>query len=324
MPSIPTIGMQHVNRPLTNMSVGFEQDLERFFVAAKVFPAVPVAKQSDVYYIYDRDDWHRLEAKERPLSAETAGGGYRLETDTYNAKVFGIHRDIDDRERANEDNPPLSGDRDSTRYLTEQMWLLRETLWATAFFSTGKWTGSTTATDIVPGTKWDASGSTPITDLRTQIRSVHAKTGRRPNKLTLAQDVWDAIQDNADFIARISVNTTRVVTRELLAQLLELDEVLVGGAINVTSQEGAAATVRAFVMTDAALLTHSPRAPGMRVPSAGYTFSWNGLLGPGAGTLRIKRFRMEPKASDRIEAEAAYDQKLVAADLGAFFTTVLT
>jgi hypothetical protein len=324
MPSIPTISQQHVNQPLTNMSLAFEQELERFFIAAKVFPQLNTRKQRDFYYRYNRNDWHRLEAQVRPLHSESAGGGYRLDTDNYYAEVYALHKDIDDRERANEDNPPLDGDADATRYLTEQMWLKREKEWATAFFATSLWTGSTTGGDITPGTKWDASGSTPIKDMRAQITSMHKKTGRRANTLTLAQDVWDALQDNADFIDRISVNTTRIVTKELLAQVLELDNVYVGGAIETTTAEGAATQASNFVMTDGALLTHTPRAPGRRVPAAGYTFAWTGLLGAAAGSARISRFRMEHLRSDRIEAESAYDQKQVAPDLGVYFTAVLT
>jgi hypothetical protein len=34
---------------------------------------------------------------------------------------------------------------------------------------------------------------------------------------------------------------------------------------------------------------------------------------------RIKRFRMEELAADRVEGEMAFDMKLVGADLGIFF-----
>jgi hypothetical protein len=59
------------------------------------------------------------------------------------------------------------------------------------------------------------------------------------------------------------------------------------------------------------------------VPSAGYTFSWTGLLGSGAEGGRISKFRMEHLKADRIELEQAFDLKLVAADLGYFFNTVV-
>jgi hypothetical protein len=58
-------------------------------------------------------------------------------------------------------------------------------------------------------------------------------------------------------------------------------------------------------------------------PTAGYTFSWNGLLGASAMGGRIKKFRMENLSSDRVEIEMAFDQKLVSADLGYFWDTIV-
>ena len=58
-------------------------------------------------------------------------------------------------------------------------------------------------------------------------------------------------------------------------------------------------------------------------PSAGYTFTWTGLLGTAALGTTITRMRMEPKKATRIEIEQSFDQKLVAADLGRFFATAV-
>jgi len=47
--------------------------------------------------------------------------------------------------------------------------------------------------------------------------------------------------------------------------------------------------------------------------------SWKGYLGASNDGMRVKRFRMEELASDRVEIEMAYSHKLVASDLGVFF-----
>ena len=59
-------------------------------------------------------------------------------------------------------------------------------------------------------------------------------------------------------------------------------------------------------------------------PTAGYTFAWSGLYGASAYGSRIKRFRREEINSVRIEAEAAYTQKVVGSDLGYFFSNVVS
>jgi hypothetical protein len=75
----PTQGSVHVNRPLTMISVAYMQD-QAEFIADKVFPVVPVDKQSDLYYVYTKNDWFRDEAKPRAAGTESAGGGYNLST----------------------------------------------------------------------------------------------------------------------------------------------------------------------------------------------------------------------------------------------------
>ena len=54
----PTISSVHTNRPLTNISIAWRQAATDF-VADRVFPIIPVQKQSDLYYVYDRSYWYR-------------------------------------------------------------------------------------------------------------------------------------------------------------------------------------------------------------------------------------------------------------------------
>jgi hypothetical protein len=316
----PTQSDVHVNRPLTNISIAYmnEQD----FIAGTVFPIVPVKKQSDQYFKYPKDQWFRTDAQKRGVSQESAGSGYEVETDSYLCDVQALHKDVDDQIRANADEP-INLDAEAAEFVTRQLGLRREKDWAGEYFTTGKWTGSSTGTDIVPSTKWDASGSTPITDIRTEICAMKSKTGFRPNKLVLAEDVWCKLQDNADFLNRISISRDKIVTKDLLASVLEIDEVLIAGAIENSANEGATASMD-WVMKDDALLVYAPKRPSIMHPSAGYTFSWTGYLGATQQGTRIMRFRMDHLKSDRVEGEMAYDLKLVASDLGVFFNDTLT
>lgn len=317
----PTPSDAHVNRPLTNISIAFLQDQTRF-VSDKVFPNVPVKKQSDRYFTFPKDQWFRTEAQVRPLSSESAGSGFDIDnTANYSAVVQALHKDIDDQLRANQDEP-LDLDAAGSEFVTRGLMLRREKDWASKYFTTGVWTGSTTGGDIVPGTKWDAGGSTPIKDIRTQIRSILEKTGFKANGLTIGEDVWVALQDNADFLDRISISRDKIVTKDLLARVLDIDNVWIAGGVENTADEGQTG-VFSFIFKDRALLTYAAPRPSLMHPSAGYTFSWTGYLGASPQGIRMLRFRVQEKRSDRVEGEIAYDQKLVATDLGALFNDVL-
>jgi hypothetical protein len=52
----PTISDLHVNAPLTDVSVAYMQD-QSAFIAAKVFPNVPVKMKSNLYYKYNQEDF---------------------------------------------------------------------------------------------------------------------------------------------------------------------------------------------------------------------------------------------------------------------------
>lgn len=326
--SQPTPGDLHVNRPLSNISVGFMQDADGW-VADKVFPNIPVAKQSDLYYTIDRSFWNRSEMKKRAPGTESPGIGWEVSTDPYFAHVYALHHDIEDERRANADSV-FSLDEEATSLLSTQALLLRETVWATAFFGASIWSHDIDGVAGAPGSdevkQWSDAASTPIEDIRAERTAQKLLSGMRPNTLVLGSEVVDQLFDHPDIIDRLKYGQTPGQAAQVdlsdLAALFKIPRIFVMDAIENTAAEGVA-EVNAFIGGKGALLCHVPPAPGLRVASAGYTFSWTGFTGAGNQGQRIKKFRQEAIASDRIEIEMAFDQKVVAADLGTFYATVV-
>lgn len=326
----PTPGDVHINAALTNISVAYAVQQQNF-IAGQVFPNVPVQYQSNSYWIYSREDWFRTDVQLRAPATETPGGGWRLTTSTYFADIYGIHKDVDDQTRANCD-PAINLDRDATTYVTTQLLLKRDALWASKFFTTGIWVGGTAAGDLTgvassPNSsqfvKWDVVGSTPIEDLRKQIVGVAGTTGYTPNVLVMGAEVWKSLADHAELLDRIKYTERGMIGTDLLASLLGLDKVLVAYGISNTAAEGQTGSY-SFQFGKAALLCYSPPNPGLMQPAAGYTFSWTGYLGAGGQGQRIKNFRQEAIASDRVEGEMAFDMKTISTDLGVFFTAAVS
>jgi len=319
----PTLSAVHVNTPLTNMSVAYSQKAD-LFVAHKVFPIVPVSKQSDLYFTYDKDDFRRSEAQLRAPGTESAGSGYRLDSaGNYYCSVKALHKDIDDQIRANAD-AVLNMDRDATEYITQQLMLKREKDWASAFFQTSTgWSGSTTAGNITPGTKWDVATSTPVADIQAQKDSILSKTGFMPNTLVLGSQAYSTLINSDDVVDRIKYTQRGVLGTELLGAVVGVPRVFVCHAGENTAAEGATASNSFIMNTDDALLCYAAPAPSLMSASAGYTFTWSGYTGSQDG-WRISRFRMDHLRADRVEGELAYDQKLISLDLGCYFTNVTT
>jgi len=325
----PTPGDVHVNTPLTNISIAFLQNAANF-VSSRVFPNIPVTKQSDRYYVYERGDFNRDEMAERAPATESVGGGYKLDnTPTYFANRFSFHKDIPDEVRANAD-AVLNPDREATAYVTHKALIKREKLFVQKFFQSGLWGVDYTGVSSNPSganvLQWNDANSTPIESVRAAKRSIAERTGFEPNKLVLGRAVYDALLDHPDIIDRLKYGQTaggvaNTSTNDL-ASLFKVDEILVMNAVENTAKEGAAAS-HSFIGGKNALLCHAATAPGLMTPTAGYTFSWTGLLGAGGEGNRIKSFRMEQLGADRIEIDMCFDQKLVSADLGQFFSGIV-
>lgn len=318
--SQPTPGDVHVNAPLTNISIAFLQN-RIDFIADRVFSNIPVQKQSDVYYLYDRGFFMRDEMSIRAPGTETVGSGYEVSTSPYYCPVYGFHHDIPDQRRANADSV-LNQDREAVELVTMKAMLKREIDWASSYFGTGIW-----GTDVTPSPKWDASDPTPIQDIRTGFATVQESTGFRPNTLVLGPAVFDALIDDPDIVDRIKYGQTAPgvarVDINSLANLFGLDRILVGGAVQNTAAEGIANSF-SFVTGKNALLCYVAPNPGIMTPTAGYTFSWSGLLGASDQGNRIKRFRMENIASDRVEIESAFTHQLIAAEMGYFLNACVS
>ena len=338
----PSLGDRHIDSALTNISLAFVQSAEGF-VAERTFRTVDVNHKSDVFWEYPRGEFNLNLMEERAPGAESAGAGYNVNELPYNCKVYALHTPIPDQIRSNADSA-FNLDRDAVQFLTQKSLIHREVKWATDYFASGQtpgqvWTfvgdgiaGVTTATDFTgAGTndvqQWDQATSKPIEIVRTAIRTVQQETGFRPNIMTMGRAVFDVLVDHPDIIGRIDSGQTpngpAMASKQLLAALFEVDEILVMDAIVNSAKFGLPAQ-HAFIGGKNALLCYRPSSPGLMTPAAGYTFNWTGFVGANEAGGRIKNFRVESRESDIIEIQSSFDQHKVASDLGFFFNGIVS
>ena len=317
----PNYGQLHINAPLTNVSVAFQQDANRY-IADQVFPQVPVDKQGDLYFQYLLEDWIRGQADVRAPGTESTGGGYDLTTGSYFANVFAVHKDIDDQTMQNAD-AAFNLQSDATEWVTDNLLLKRDRDFAAAYLTTGVWTGSTTGTDLTPATLWSSAGSTPIEDIAAQQYAIDSVTGKFPNTLVIGAKVLPALLNHAEILDRIKyTGAGGFTTMQILAQAFQVDRVVVARAVQNTAPKGVTANVN-YLVGKSAWLGYSEPNPGLMKASAGYIFTWTGLLGAGAYGTRIKSWYIDEIASTRVEGETAYAMKVIAPQLGAFWSAVV-
>lgn len=324
---MPKMQDAHIDRALTNISVAYLQDANAF-IADKVFPIVPVKRQSDVFYTYNKGDFMRDEAQVRGAGTESAGGDYGVEAaDPYYCRKHAFHKDITEEERVNYDEP-LNADTDATDFVSQKMLIRREMAWASKFFTAGVWgteiTGAATNPTTGQTIQWDLATSNPIKDITDAAVKMASETGYKPNTLVLSPYAFNALKNHEDILDRIKYTQKGIVTTDLLATLFEVEHVYVAWGVVNSAAKGATDSID-FIMGKNALLCYSAPRPALRKPSAGYIFAWTGLEGAGAYGNRIVRLPMDQLGlgTERIEGEIAFDVKMVCKDLGIFFKDIV-
>lgn len=322
----PTLNDVHVDAILTNISVAYMQNRDNF-IADKVFPVVPVDKKSDKYFKYTKNDWFRDEAQRRAPATESAGGGYNLSTDTYSADVWAFHKDVPDQIVANADSP-LNPLREAAEFVTHRLLLRRELQFVSDFMTAGVW-GTTisgtagTATAGTFATQWsNYNSSDPIEDIEAGKAEILSNTGMEANTLVLGYDVFRQLKNHPDLVDRIKYTSSQTITSEMIAAMFDIPRVIVSKAVKATNAEGGTEAYD-FATGKTALLCHVAPNPGIMTPSAGYTFSWTGVSGGLGQTIGVSQFRMDSIRADRVEAEIAFDNKIVGTDLGYFFNNIV-
>lgn len=321
----PTSSQVHVDAILTNISVAYLQRAENF-IADKVFPVVPVDKQSDKYFVYSKNDWLRDEARVRTDGTESVGSGYNITTDTYYADVYAIHKDIGDQTRANAD-APINVDREAAEFVTHRLLTRREIQFVNDFMTTSKWGTDVAGVAASPTTgqtiQWsDYTNSDPIEDIEEGKAKILSTTGFEANTLVLGYDVFRQLKNHPDLVDRIKYTSSQTITEDMLARMFDIERVLVSKSVKATNAEGASAAY-SFTTGKTALLAHVAPNPGILTPSAGYTFSWTGVSQGMGLTIGTSSFRLESLRATRVEAELAFDNKVVASDLGYFWNTIV-
>lgn len=316
-------GRLHVDRYLTNFSVMFVQD-NRNFIAQRAASVIPVQKQTDLYVVYERGYFWRDEAQPRPLGGRPQQVGYKLGEGNYNAREWALEAIVDDRQRANADEP-IRLDENATTLLTQKQLIKQDRIWCQSFFTPGVWThqmqGVNTAVGAGTFLNFNDAGSTPIEVIDEQKDEIAKRTGFMPNCLVLGAAVKRAMRTHPDISDRIKYTQTGIADDDILATLFEVDNVITARSVYNAADEGAADDFQFIADERAMLLMYVDPNPGLDSPTAVANFAWTGLI-PGETNAMggvMERGRDDRAHSDFFQNRMAWDLRQVAPDLAVFF-----
>jgi len=305
MPS-PTARDVHVNQPLTRISIAYRN---ADYIADQIFPIVPVDKQTDCYFVFDKQSWFRNRSGPRAPGTRAPRADYGITTASYLCVNDSLGKEIPDEVRANAD-APLKPDITATQFVTDALLLALELRVAALITACANWTGASN-----PSVQWSSDVSDPWGDIDTAVNSVVSNTGRAPNVAVMSWDVWRNLRQHPDFLDRVKYTRSggRIEATDL-ASWFGFDKVLIGRSIYDSALEGATSEM-GYVWGDDFWCGYVPPAPALEVPSSGYILTW--------GTRKVERFREEEEHQDIVTAEWYTDEIICASDAGSIFADVV-
>ena len=314
--SNPTItSVQAVDPVLTNMLIGYQQADDRF-VASRVFPPVPVDKDSGTYYIVTKKHFFRDELEERAPGTDFARIDFAVSTDTYVTLQWAADEAIPDEVRANS-QVPMDLEQIGVKLLAQRSLIRKEVAFSADFMVTGKWANE----DANSATDWDDfSAGDPVANILTAGMTISNASGVQPNTMALGLIVHNALVNHPDILDRLKyVQVAGIGAVEAaLASVFNMANYWVAKATYSDTNEAASFSASAIIDDDCLLASVDPGA-GIFGATAGKTFAW----APGGGMGSEYSYRDEGRHADVIQHKEQWDQKITATDLGYLFIDIV-
>lgn len=322
----PNVRELIVAGPLADVSIAYRN---QSYVADRVFPIIDKVSPRAKIARYLKGAWFRDEAGIRAAGGRAPRGGYTMDLLSLATKEYAFAKEVTDEDRkfsTAAGAPPLRPDQDAIEFAAGKIDLSKEVRTASLIIN-GTWSG--VAGEDAAGLWAAGAGNTFLPDVQARIETIRSNTGLKPNKLLIDFGTYNSLKRESTILDLIKYTERGVLTKEILAAILELDEILIGEAIKSTAKETKAGTdfTAANVWEKnagkgSAFLYYSPPAPGLKIPSAGYQAR---VAYEDGQARRTSTWREAAEHQDVYEVAEETDILITGADLGfLWYDTLLT
>lgn len=295
---MPLKSSLHVNQLLSNVSVAY-QNAE--YIADKLFPTIPVVKDTDLYRVYDRN-FKVPETKRAPkgvakeFSFDFSTSSYALEQHAQKDYV-GV-----DEEQQNDQG---SLQVDTTEALTDVL-LRRKELMMAALFTKTSWS---LQVSLAAANAFNANTtvSDPVPIFDTGATTVISNSGKTPNFGYMPRPEFVAVKNHISVLDRVKY-TSSEVSQAMIQALIGIGELHIPTAIQDTAAEGIAFSGSAFFANNCFIGWKPGNGGGIKTPSCGYTFQ--------SSAPRVRSWFDNERSATAIEVEMKVQPKVVASLTG--------
>lgn len=313
--SQPNIREQIVAGPLAGVSVAYRN---MDYIADRVFPIIDGADPKAKITKYQRGAWFRDEAGIRAPGTRANRGGHPIDSVSIATKEYAFAKEVTDEDRRfakAQGAPALNPDQDALEFAADKIDLKKERRVATLVTGTTWADGNSGGADAEG--LWSPAGSTNtfLTDIPVGKKAIKAAIGRVPNVLQIDFLTYLALKECDAVLDKIKYTQRGVLTKDLLAAIIEVDEVLVGSAIYSAAEETAAGddfnavdiwTVNAG--KGMGFLFYRPKKMGLKMQTAGLQVR---IAYENGGARRTSNWREKAEHQDVYEVAEETDITLI-------------
>lgn len=315
---MPRFGTLHVDVRLTNYSQKYKNQA---FVGERLFPMIPVKKESDKYIVYGLENFNLYDTL-RANGAEAAQIDWTFSDANYFAEEYSLRDIVTDRDKENADKP-LTLDVDTLELVTDGVMLRKENDAATIARDTSNYTLGNTS-PLSGTSQWsDYANSDPLDDFKTMQSEVFKISRQYTNTLVLPFQVALTLAYHPKILELVKYTdsgllqtlTGGIADGLLPKRLFGMEVVIAGSAVN-TVNPGQTPTLSDLSDVWGKDVIAAYVDPGVRLKSLSYGKTFR--------TERyVRKWREESRHGDWVEYNDIYDQKLTAAACGYLLQTVI-
>lgn len=320
----PNVKELIVSGPLAGVSAAYRN---MDYIGDRVFPIIDGVDPRAKITKYQKGAWFRDEAGIRAAGTRAPRGGFPVTSVSLSTDEYAFAKEVTDEDRRfvkSHGAPVLQPDQDAIEFASDKVDLKKERLVAAAV------TGTTWLDGVSGGADaeglWSPAGSTNtfLADITTAKKAIKAATGMIANTLLLDYATYMALKECEAVLDKIKYTQRGVLTKDLLAAIIEVDEVLVGSAIYSNAEEAAAGTdfnaVDIWTVNAGkgmGFLFYKPKKIGLKIVTAGLQARVKYETG---ATRRISKWREAAEHQDVYEVAEETDIATICSDAGYLFS----
>lgn len=300
-----------VSKPLANFVVGYENsDL----INEELFPVLPVDDPKGFYWSYGKEVF-TIEDDYRADRSRANAVDHDFTRVEYSTKEHALNHDVSWKERdaAAKAGAPFRPYRRAATVVSAKLALGRESTVANMIRATANITQNVTLSGTSQWSDYTNNVSDPLLNIRTGRNAIRASTGSLKGLLAVVPySVFEILTYHPKVLDKMSTTGAKILSEELLAQLMRVDRVIIPESIYNTANPGQTPTMSDVWGKDVILARVDKTDLDMSVTlGRNFRLRWDSV---GGLTAEARRWTESDRKTDVVEAAYEEDPRFIATD----------